>query len=244
MRIIIITQARMTSTRLPGKVLRMVNDKPLLAYHVERLKRVGLADEVVVATTINASDDPIVDWCVKNQIKYYRGSEEDVLSRYYETAKEFNADAIVRVTSDCPLIDPKVVNDLIKLYIDKTNNYDYVSNTLMRTYPRGMDAEIFSFKVLEAVHEKANTKPEREHVTSHIYRNPAEYRLGNLSYITDESQHRWTVDTPEDFELIKKILESFYPSIGFTLEECLHLLKENPSWILINKEIEQKAYGE
>ncbi|NLB88285.1 MAG: acylneuraminate cytidylyltransferase [Syntrophomonadaceae bacterium] len=244
MKTVIITQARMTSTRLPGKVLKNVFVEPLIGYHVKRLKRVGLADEVIVATTINTTDDLLIKWCEENGIKYYRGSEEDVLSRYYETAKEYNADVIVRVTSDCPLIDPDVVNGVIKVYLDNRDKYDYVSNTLTRTYPRGMDTEVFSFKVLEEINNKAVTKPDREHVTPYIYRNPQIYRLGNLSYKTDESHHRWTVDTPEDFELIKKILEYFYPNTDFTLEECLQLLKQNPEWALINKHIEQKAYAE
>ncbi|MGS0746287.1 cytidylyltransferase domain-containing protein [Syntrophomonas erecta subsp. sporosyntropha] len=244
MKTVIITQARMTSTRLPGKVLKEVLNKPLLEYHVERLKKVQLADEVVVATTTNASDNLIIHWCEDNDVKYYRGLEEDVLSRYYETAKYYSADVIVRVTSDCPLIDTTIVNEVIKMYIHNIDRYDYVSNTLKRTFPRGMDTEVFSFEVLEEINSKAKSKPDREHVTSYIYRNPENYRLGNLEYQENQSHHRWTVDTPEDFELVKKIIENLYVvNNEFTLEECLRLIKQNPEWININKDIEQKAYG-
>ena len=147
MRTLIIVQARMSSTRLPGKVLKTVLGKPLLGYQIERLQHVQNADDVVVATTINPADDPIVEFCQTSQTQFYRGSEEDVLSRYYYAAQQFNADTVVRVTSDCPLIDPQVVEQVIRTYLQNIPSYDYVSNCLSRTYPRGMDTEVFSHAV-------------------------------------------------------------------------------------------------
>lgn len=243
MKVVIINQARMTSTRLPGKVLKEVMGKPLLEYQIERLQRVKLADELVIATTTNASDLPIVDLCEKLDVPYYRGSEEDVLSRYYEAAWEHNADVVVRVTSDCPLIDPGVIDQVIKHYLENSSEYDYVSNTLIRTYPRGMDTEVFPYRVLEEIFNKAKGKADREHVTFFIYQHPELYSLTNLSYIRDESHHRLTVDTPEDFELIKAVLEKIYPvNPAFTLEDCLQLLNEHPELIQINRQVQQKEY--
>ncbi|NLX01599.1 MAG: NTP transferase domain-containing protein, partial [Syntrophomonadaceae bacterium] len=168
MKTVIIDQARMTSTRLPGKVMKEVLGKPLLEYQIERLKRTNEADELVIATTTNNTDQPIVEICKRLGVAYYRGSEEDVLSRYYEAATKFGADVVVRVTSDCPLIDPTVVDKVIKHYKDNWDKYDYVSNTLTRTYPRGMDTEVFSYKVLQEVYYNAQEQPEREHVTPYI----------------------------------------------------------------------------
>lgn len=241
MKVVAIIQARMTSTRLPGKVLKTVLEKPLLEYQLERVSSSKLIDEIVVATTINKSDDPIIKLCNKLGVLTYRGSEEDVLSRYYEAAKQFNADVIVRLTSDCPLIDPEIIDQVIKLYITQKDVLDYVSNTLIRTYPRGLDTEVFSFRALQVTYEKARLKSEREHVTAYIYKNPDKFQLKNLSYVRDLSKHRWTVDTKEDFELIKQILESLYTNNQmFTMKDVLCLLDKNPSLFYLNAHIEQK----
>ena len=241
MKTVIIDQARMTSTRLPGKVMKEVLGKPLLEYQIERLRRVTEADEVVIATTTNIADEPIVELCERLGVAYYCGSEEDVLSRYYEAATEFRADVVVRVTSDCPLIDPAVVDKVIKHYKDNRNNYDYVSNTLTRTYPRGMDTEVFSYKVLQEAYYNAQKQPEREHVTPYICWHPESYRLDNVSHHENQSQHRWTIDTPEDFELIKLILQELYPvNNRFTWLDVLNLLNEYPEWVQINAGVKQK----
>ena len=241
MRMITINQARMTSTRLPGKVLKEVLGKPLLEYQIERLHQVRLADELVIATTTNDTDQPIVDLCEHLGVKYYRGSEEDVLSRYYEAATYFRADAVVRVTSDCPLIDPGVVDQVIGLYIRNHDKYDYVSNTLQRTYPRGLDTEVLSMAALEKAHKEAREQPEREHVTLYIYRRPEQFQLANYSCAEDYSQYRWTVDTPEDYELIKLILQELYPvNNRFTWLDVLDLLSKYPEWVNINAGVKQK----
>jgi len=241
MRIVIIVQARMTSTRLPGKVLYEVMGKPLLEYQIERMRRVRLVDEIVIATTTDDSDHPIVELCKRLGVAYYRGSEEDVLARYYYAAQESMADDIIRITSDCPLIDPGVMDEVISLYINNYEKYDYVSNTLERTYPRGLDTEVFSMAALEKAHREASEQPEREHVTLHMYRQPERFRLASSCSTIDYSEHRWTVDTSEDFELIKLILQELYPlNSRFTWMDVIGLLNKHPEWVQINAAIEQK----
>lgn len=238
----IIVQARMASTRLPGKILKKVLDKTLLEYQLERLSRVKLADHVIVATTDQEQEQPIIDLCQKLDVPYFRGSEEDVLSRYYGAATKYQADTIVRVTSDCPLIDPVVVDKVIDFYLAHQSDYDYASNTFPElTYPRGMDTEVFSCKALKEAFEEAVDQVEREHVTIFIKRRPKRYRIINLPYEKDYSYYRLTVDTPDDFELIKRMITALYPTNpNFTLEDCLTLLAKHPEWAKINAEIKQK----
>lgn len=245
MKTVIIVQARMTSSRLPGKVLKPVLGKPLLEYQIERLQQVKLANEIVIATTTNNTDQPIIDLCDRLAISTFRGPELDVLARYYAAATLYAADVIVRVTSDCPLIDPSVIDRVIQFYLDHDDSYDYVSNCLERTYPRGMDTEAFSYQALQQADSEAVAEPDREHVTPFIHRQPQRYRLRNVGYSTDQSHYRWTVDTVEDFELIRRILEALHPrQPHFTLEDCLLLLAQHPDWSMLNAHIEQKLYGE
>lgn len=240
MKTTIIVQARMTSTRLPGKVLKKVLGKPLLVYQLERLLRVKLADEIVIATTTNETDLPIVKLCSDLAIPCFRGPEEDVLARYYGAARQFPGEVIVRLTSDCPLIDPQVIDKVIQHYLNSPQ-LDYVSNVLERSYPRGMDTEVFSFKALQEAYLEAADHSQREHVTPFIYHQPSRFSLANVSYQEDQSRHRWTVDTPEDLELVTRILEALYPyKPQFTLGDILSLLVEQPHWMAINENIEQK----
>ncbi|MBB64794.1 MAG: acylneuraminate cytidylyltransferase [Waddliaceae bacterium] len=242
MKVVIIVQARMNSQRLPGKVLKPVMGKPLLAYLIERLQRVKKAEQVLVATTINQQDDEIVDFCETNKISVFRGSESDVLERYYEVAKEVHADVVVRVTADCPLIDPDLIDEAIKTFLDKSPEYKYLSNTQVRTYPRGMDIEVFSFEKLEEAYKRAVQKVEREHVTIYIYKNLSRSELGQVQKEDNQSHHRWTVDTQEDFELVKSILEHIVPeNPHFTLDDLLLAFKNNPQWFHINSSIHQKV---
>jgi spore coat polysaccharide biosynthesis protein SpsF len=241
MKVAAIIQARMGSTRLPGKVLKKVLGKTLLEYQIERVKRAKTIDEIIIATTKKESDDPIVQLCQQLSIPYYRGSEEDVLSRYYKAATEFNVDVIVRLTSDCPIIDPNVIDKVIGCYLENRDQYDYVSNTLMRTYPRGLDTEVMSYEVLKRAHEEAKELVYREHVTAYIYNHPNHFNLCNVLNEKDDSKHRWTVDTEEDFLLIKNILETLYPlNPLFTLEDVIQILRDKPEWVEINAHIEQK----
>ncbi|HWR39476.1 MAG TPA: glycosyltransferase family protein [Patescibacteria group bacterium] len=245
MKTAIIVQARMTSTRLPGKILKKVMGKPLLEYQMERLRRVSLADEIVIATTVNETDKPVVEWCQRMGVSYFRGSELDVLSRYYEAAKQYQADTVVRITADCPLIDPEVINGVIQVYQAAFPQYHYVSNCLERTYPRGMDVEVFAFSTLEEAYHEALLPAEREHVTAFIYNNPQRYQMKNVTGLADNSRYRWTVDTPEDFQLIETMLKVLYADHpDFTLDDALALLEKHPDWALINADIQQKHYGE
>lgn len=241
MKIIAIIQARMGSTRLPGKILKTVMNKTLLEYQLERVTRSLLIDEIVVATTEKESDTPIVELCEQLGVGVYRGSENDVLSRYCEAAVECKADIIVRLTSDCPLIDSHVIDEVVQMYLDGQGTIDYASNALERTFPRGLDIEVFSFEALEKANEYASLERDREHVTVFLYTNPEEFQLANLKSPKNLGHHRWTVDTEEDFELVKRILEALYPSNPeFTMQDVLKLLEENPTWTEINAHIEQK----
>jgi spore coat polysaccharide biosynthesis protein SpsF len=231
----------MGSTRLPGKVLKEVNNETLLEHMIKRVKKSTKIDEIIVATTILESDDRIVDLCSKIGIKTYRGSEKNVLSRYYEAAKANHANVIVRLTSDCPVIDPFVIDRCIELY--QKDQCDYVSNSLERSYPRGMDVEVFSFKSLETAYFNAKEMLELEHVTPYIYLNPSLFQLKHLTYSGNNSQYRLTVDTEEDLELVSWVINSF-SDFNYTLEEILHLLKSNPEKALINAHIEQKKLGD
>lgn len=241
MKTIIINQARMSSSRLPGKVLKQVLNKSLLEYQIERLKKVKLADEIVVATTELAVDDPIINLCKKLAVKFFRGSENDVLSRYHAAAVEHEAKLIVRITSDCPLIDPQVIDDVIQAYVSVYPKYDYISNCQERTFPRGMDVEIFSFLALNEAYLEADKIFDREHVTLFIHKQPQRYKIGQVKFNQNLSENRWTVDTHEDYELIKKIIEYLYPlNPNFSMIDVLDLLSKNPQWRLINSHVEQK----
>lgn len=245
MKTVIIVQARMTSTRLPGKIMKEVMGKPLLEYQVERMKRVESANEIVIATTVGDADRVIVEFCDRLSIPCFRGSEQDVLSRYYESAKAFNADIVVRLTSDCPLVDPSIVERVLRFYFDHSSEYDYVSNCLVRTYPRGMDTEVFPSGILEEAYSEATEPADREHVTPFIYRQQRRFRLANVTYHVDLSRHRWTVDTREDFALIRRIIESLYPrNPEFRMEDILELFDCDPELLLINAHVGQKKPGE
>ena len=239
-KMVAIIQARMGSTRLPGKILKKVQGKTLLEIQLERLRHSTLIQQVVVATTTLAKDDPVVDLCKQLNIDFYRGSEEDVLSRYYEAAVKFKANVIVRLTSDCPLIDPSIVDEVINIYFSKID-IDYVSNTLERTYPRGLDVEIFSFKALQQAYLEAVLQSDREHVTPFLYSNPKLFVIESVKCKQDYSNFRWTVDTPEDFEMIKRIINELYRDNElFYMQDIVQMLATNPEWSKINAHIEQK----
>ncbi|MCB1111499.1 MAG: glycosyltransferase family protein [Chlamydiales bacterium] len=231
----------MGSTRLPGKLLLEVAGRPLLSYQIERLKRAKFADRIVVATTTNPRDEQIVDFCRKEKVSCYRGSEEDVLDRYERAAQEYGADIIVRITSDCPLIDPAIVDQVIAYYFEHRDRFDYVSNTIQRTFPRGMDVEVFPYDKLEEIAARAVAPHEREHVTPYFYEHQDRYRLGSVSNDRDLSSYRWTVDTEEDFTLVSKIINALYRhKPNFTLDDLLNLFKKHPDWKNINVHVKQK----
>lgn len=239
--VVIIIQARMGASRLPGKPLKEVLGRPLLFYLIERLKQCKYADAIVVATTKRSQDALIVDCAKKFHTDTVRGEEEDVLSRYALAAKKTKADVIVRITADCPLMDPSLVDQMIEAFLLK-GDLDYFSNTLDRTFPRGLDVEIFSRAALEKAYFEAKEAEEREHVTPYFYRHPESFRMENFSFEKNVSSHRWTVDTEEDFELIKRMIEALYPkNPHFGLKEMLALIQENPEWEEINRHVKQKT---
>jgi spore coat polysaccharide biosynthesis protein SpsF len=242
MRKLIIVQARMGSSRLPGKVLKEVCGKTILEHLIIRLKRVKQIDKIVVATTIEEQDNQIVDLCIKINTPFYRGSEDDVLSRYYEAALKNRADLVIRVTGDCPLIDPQIIDRIITYYIDNKNSVDYVSNILNRTYPRGMDVEVFSFSILKEANEEAAKDKEREHVTPFIISRPSRYRLHNIEHSTNLSHYRLTIDTSEDLDLVKKIFkELFFTNPEFRMKDILTVLEVNSEWLSINSHVIHKS---
>lgn len=241
LRCVCIVQARMGATRFFGKSLKTVLDKPLLKFLIDRLQRAKAIDQIAIATTEDPRDDILVDHVKKWHIPVFRGSEQDVLTRFKNAANQFNADTIVRITADCPLIDPNLIDQIVNYYIEHASSYDYVSNTLERTYPRGMDVEVFSKKALDVAAAQAKSPAEREHVTLYLYHHPELFKLANIRSKEDNSNYRWTVDTPEDFALISKMIEAVYPrKPNFTLADLLELIKMHPDWNAINAHIEQK----
>lgn len=241
-RVICVSQARMTSTRLPGKVMQEVLGQPLLYYHLLRLKRCRLIDRLVVATTVNASDDVIAAYCAKIDVPVFRGDEHDVLSRYAGAVEACGAGAeiVVRVTSDCPLIDPEIVDATIETYLSGQPGVDYVAVDNSR-FPRGLDAEVFGRDALFQAAREAVDQPEREHVTPFIYRRPDRFSCATYTTPEDHGSLRWCVDEPDDFELIRRIIEALYPlKPDFGWRDCLRILSENPEWSLLNAGVAQK----
>jgi spore coat polysaccharide biosynthesis protein SpsF len=235
----VIIQARMTSSRLPGKVLRQILGRPMLSFQIERLRRAHGFDRLVVATTTNRSDDVIAAFCRAEGLDCFRGSEHDVLARYYEAALESAASVIVRVTSDCPLLDPDVVETVISRFRG-FDGCDYASNMLEPTFPYGMAVEVMSFAALSQAHSHARDPVEREHVTPYIYRRPSQFRIASVEMSPNRSEHRWTVDTPEDFELVSLILEALYPSNpDFRMADVVALLDTHPEWRELNRQVRQ-----
>jgi len=237
----IIVQTRIGSSRLPGKVMMSVLGRPLLSFLIERLQQCRSAQSIIVATTINPLDHTIVSFCEDQKVSFFIGSEENVLERYYLAARAYGADVIVRVTADCPLIDPAIVDRAIDTFLSAIPRYDYVSNVVNRTEARGMDVEVFSMSCLERVYKLATRPAEIEHVTLHILQHPEKFSIGSMTAERDSSRYRLTVDTIEDFRLIKLILEELYSEKpNFTLDDIVTLLQHNPEWVKINAHIEQK----
>ena len=228
-----IMQARSSSTRLPGKVLKPILGVPMLLRQVERVSRSRQIDKLVVATSEDPSDTEIEQLCACHQIECCRGSLNDVLDRFYQVAVRFRPDHVVRLTADCPLTDPDVIDRVIEFY--KSGNFDYASNTIEPTFPDGLDVEVFRAQCLYEAWKEATLSSEREHVTPFIYRRPARYGIGGYRNTTDLSALRWTVDEDVDFQLVTKIYESLYPQKqDFRIDDILALLDENPHLKTVN----------
>ena len=224
----------MGSVRSPGKVLADICGKPLLGRLIDRMAAVPGIGALVVATTNKPEDDELAAW-VKNQmgVPCFRGSTLDVLDRFYQCARKYQADRIVRLTGDDPLKDPAIVQEALAL-IEEDLNLDYCSNTVYPTYPEGLDVEVFRFRALEQAHSNARLKSEREHVTPYIWKHPELFRLKNFSYHKDLSAWRWTVDNPSDLEFMRLIYEHFRNDPLVSFEDVITYLEQNPNIALIN----------
>lgn len=240
MKVVAIIQARMGSTRLAGKVLEDLAGEPVLARVVNRTRRAPRVDDVVIATTAQPSDDVIVGLCQERGWPVFRGSEEDVLDRYYQAALAFQADVIVRITSDCPLIEPEIIDRVVSEFLSRRPKVEYVSNSLERTFPLGLDVEIMSFEALEKAWQEDDNPAWREHVTPYIWHHPKQFSICNVANDTDYSYMRWTVDTIEDLIFVRKIYEQFQND-AFSWTEVLNLLSLHPEWLEINRHVQQKA---
>jgi len=244
-KVVAIIQARMGSTRLPGKVLANVRGKPMLSYVIGRVRAAKTLKEIVVATTTKPGDDAIVAFCRERGVNCFRGSEEDVLDRYYQAAREHAAEAVVRITSDCPLIDPEIVDKTVRAFLVEQPDYapDYASNSLVRTYPRGLDTEVMTFRALEIAWREARRPYQRTHVTPYIYENPGRFKILSVTGDRDYSSYRWTVDTPEDLELVRAVYDRLEGD-SFLLNDIVRLMEREPELAEINRSIAQKALHE
>jgi spore coat polysaccharide biosynthesis protein SpsF len=243
MNIVVIVQARMGSTRLPGKVMLPLGGQSVLAHVIERCRAIPSASKVVIATTVLPVDDIIEAEARRLGVDCYRGSEEDVLSRYYEAAKISRADAVVRITSDCPLLDPHVSNQVIAAFL-QDREADYCSNVMDRTFPRGLDTEVFSFQALEDAHFHAVEPVEREHVTPYIIRRPERFRQIGWQGESDDSGYRWTLDTIDDYHLLYKLfhwLSIAHPEGTYDYRHAVSVMEAHPELASINAHVMQKT---
>jgi len=242
MRIVAIIQARMGSTRLPGKVMKDLEGETVLARVVSRVRRAREVGEVVIATTHQTEDDVIVDECRRLAVRVFRGEAHDVLDRYYHAARQERAEAIVRITSDCPLIEPAITDATVTAFLERRP--DYASNVLRRTYPRGLDTEIMTWEALDRSWRQAKQPYQREHVTPYIYENPDQFTLYSVEGKTDYSGHRWTVDEPEDLAFLRAVYERMADDECFSWQDVLALLEREPGLVDLNRHVSQKALRE
>ncbi|XPV76170.1 MAG: cytidylyltransferase domain-containing protein [Desulfovibrio sp.] len=234
MSVVAVIQARMTSSRLPGKVLMPILGKPLLAYQLERLRRCKNIDKIVLATTTNTEDDPVAELAKHEKIDIFRGSEHDVLDRMYHAATAAKATTFVRLTGDCPLIDPLLIDTMVTLLDNPQIDYAHTA----QSFAEGLSCEVCSMKLLEEAWNKAELASEREHVTLYIRNRPEKYSLFSYNNERDDSGYRITVDEPEDFEVVKLIIEALYPKTSdFTFTEIRNFLLEHPEIVRMNSKI-------
>jgi len=235
MKIIAVVQARMNSKRLPGKVMLNIIGKPLVWHVYDRLKKSKLVSDVIVSTGNSEKNELLCKFLTDNNIPHFFGNETDLIDRLYQTAKHFNADIIVRVTGDCPLTDPKIMDNLISTFIDSPEKYDVVVNNQEYTFPHGLDVEVYSFQILERLWNEIKNPEFREWFTLYLKKNNSNFNILNVRNLKNLSSHRWTVDYPEDFEFIKLIYENLYAeNPNFTMDDILKLLKQKPELLKIN----------
>lgn len=231
----VMIQARLGSNRLPKKVLAKIQGKSLIWHVINRVKKIKNIEQIVLITTTNDSDKILLDIAKQQHVFGFTGSETDVLKRHYDCAIKFNADPIIRITSDCPLIDPELSSDVLQFYLD--NNFDYVSNAINPTFPDGLDTEVFSFKALSQAHKNAKLVSEREHVTPCFINNPKQFHIFNFSFSTNLSKLRWTVDRTQDLDFVRQIYHHMAPKTIFSMYEVLDVIKKYPELSKINNNI-------
>ena len=248
----------MSSSRLPGKILADIAGQPMLQRVFMRTSRAASVTETIFATTTDSSDDPIAEYCDFSRIPFRRGSQFDVLDRYYQTAKDTKADIVVRITADCPVIDPALINDAVNTLVE--DEYDFVCNRLPppyhRTYPIGLDVEACTFDVLEKAWQEAKEPQHREHAMPYLYEgvefsavsrqlsdgiSPRGFRIALLNHVTDFGDYRWTVDTPADLEFMRQVYSRFNGRDDFTWKEVLDLVHDEPELMKINADVKHKT---
>jgi len=228
-----IIQARYNSTRLPGKVLLLLQNKTVLEHILKRVGQAKKIDKVIVATGEKQENDKIADLCKNLEVDCFRGSEDDVLDRYYQAANKYNFSNIVRITGDCPLIDPYIIDKVAELF--EKEGLDYATNVIPPTYPDGLDTEIFSFDALKTAWRRAVLKSNREHVTVYLWQNQSLFKQKHLKNNIDLSAKRWTLDNPEDFEVIENVYNNLYPSNpNFRMGDVLKFFSQHPEIEKIN----------
>jgi spore coat polysaccharide biosynthesis protein SpsF len=257
-RVIAIIQGRMSSSRLPGKILADIAGQPMLRRVFTRTSRATTVTETIFATTTDPSDDPVAEYCDFSRIPFRRGSLYDVLDRYYQAAAQTKADVVVRITADCPVIDPALIDDVVTTLLQ--DEYDFACNRLPppwhRTYPIGLDVEVCTFEALKKAWKEAREPQHREHVMPYFYEgvelnkvnrrleygvSPREYRVALLHHSTDFGDYRWTVDTPEDLDFIRQVYSRFHGRDDFTWKEVLDLVHDEPALMEINAGIKHKT---
>ncbi len=257
-KVVAIIQGRMSSSRLPGKILADIAGQPMLTRVYTRTLRAKTLDEVIFATTIDESDAPVAEYCDFSGIPFTRGSLFDVLDRYYQTALQAKADVVVRITADCPVIDPELIDNVVNTLLE--DEYDFVCNRLpppwTRTYPIGLDVEACTFKALKKAWKEAKEPQHREHAMPYFYEgvrlttvsrqlqtglSPRGFNIALLHHTTDFGDYRWTVDTPEDLGFMRQVYSSFDGRDDFTWKEVLDLVHDNPELMKINEGVQHKT---
>ena len=236
--VVAIIQARMGSTRLPGKTLADISGKPLLAHVIERVKAARTIQDIIIATTNQPIDQRILTTATQCGVKGYAGSVNDVLDRYYQAARLVSADIIVRVTADDPFKDPQVIDKVVRYFLDHPN-LDYASNTIEPSYPEGLDVEVFLFAALQRAWREAKLPSDREHVTPYIWKNPKKFKLANVKHHEDLSHLRWTIDYEEDLRFAREVYARLYHEQVFLMEDILALLRQEPELTQINRGIQR-----
>lgn len=263
-RVIAIVQGRMGSSRLPGKILADISGQPMLSRVFIRTSRAATVTETIFATTTDSSDDPVAEYCDFSGIPFTRGNLHDVLDRYYQTAKAAKADVVVRITADCPVIDPALIDDAVNTLIGTSGigkwEFDFVANRLpppfTRTYPIGLDVEVCTFTALETAWKEAKETFHREHVMPYLYEgvelvpenrslstgtSPRGFKIAQLHHTTDFGDYRWTVDTPEDLEFMRQVFAHFPDRDDFSWKDVLDLVHDNPELMKINAGVKHKT---